>query len=327
MKALRVTKVPAAHTATAMAMAATRRAFTLLEMLIAMTILVLIMVLFGSLFTATSKAWMTGEGNAERRRNVRAIADFIGTELQGALLPVSQPATGGQANLQFVINPTSDKLSTDYRNADCIFWQAPLARETSFGEIAEVGYFVKWVDSVPMLCRFFVNPSVKVNGVVGPNPHFLIYQDASPNAWLSTPLVSQVVQPGDIDAGYKGLFADFVLGLWIRSYGLDGNELPREFDSRTGYECTFPGLTGTVTEKRRLPATVQVSLAQIDSRFASRLKDVADEVRALTQRPGTRDAAQFMESLREAASGRPELTKLLPGIRIYTTQVQLQNAR
>jgi len=312
-----------------------RQAFTLLELLVAMTILALILVLFGSVFTATSKAWLSGEGNAERRRNVRAIADFISAELQGALLPVVDPASGGRANLQFVINPPSARLSDTYRNADAIFWQAPLARETSFGEIAEVGYFVKWEGAVPMLCRFFVNPSVKVepkDGVEGRivrNPHFLIYDKEYPDAWLSTALVDEVVQPADILKGYKGLFAEYVAGLWIRSYGIDGQELPRSFDSRIGYACTFPGAAGSsgIVERRNLPATVQVSLAQIDSRYAARLALVADEVRALTQAAGTRDASKFMESLQAAAATDSRLKALLPGIRIYTTQVQLQNAR
>lgn len=302
-----------------------RRGFTLLELMIAMSILVMIMVLFSSMFTGTSKAWLNGEGNAERRRNVRAIADFIGTELQGALLPIAQSTGGAPANLQFLINPPVTDLSADYRNADAIFWQAPLARETSFGEICEVGYFVKWENAVPMLCRFFVNPSVKVKNGLIPNEHFLIYED--PDLWVSSQIVGEVVKPADINAGYKGLFAEYVLGLWIRSFGLDGKELPREFDSRDGYQCTFHSAGGIVTETRRLPATVQVSLAQIDSRYASKLKGVADEIRDLTQDVGTRDAAQFLKSLKAEAAGRSELASLLPGIRIYTTQVQLQNAR
>ncbi|WP_166443016.1 PulJ/GspJ family protein [Phragmitibacter flavus] len=304
------------------------RGFTLLELMIAMAILAVIMTLFTIMFTGTSKAWLNGEGHAERRRNVRAIADFIGTELQGALLPVAQSTGGAPANLQFIINPPVDRLSADYRNADCIFWQAPLARETSFGEIAQVGYFVKWENAVPMLCRFFVNPSVKIDGVLKPNPQFLIYQDANPDLWVSSSVVDEVVKPADVDAGYKGLFAEYVLGLWIRSFGLDGVELPREYDSRVGYNCQFPTTGGgTVTEQRRLPATVQVSLAQIDSRYASRLAVVADDMRELSRETNTRDAAQFLNRLETASANREDLKRLLPGIRIYTTQVQLQNAR
>ncbi|MEZ0388275.1 MAG: type II secretion system protein J [Verrucomicrobium sp.] len=301
--------------------------FTLLELMLAMVILAMIMTLFGSMFSSTSKAWQSGEDNAQRRRNVRALADFIGSELQGALLPVHDSTAGARANLQFVINPALSKLSSAYRHADAIFWQAPLARETSFGEIAEVGYFVKWDGGLPMLCRFFVNPSTKVGGVLKPNPQFLIYNDAAPDAWLSTEVVESVVQPASEAAGFKGLFAENVIGLWIRSFGLDGQELPREFDSRTGYDCKLPSAAGPVTEKRRLPATVQVSLAQIDSRDAFRLKPVATEVQALAQSVSTRDATQFLASLQTASTGRTDLSALLPGVRIYTTQIKLLNAR
>jgi hypothetical protein len=298
--------------------------------MVAMVILAMIMTLFGAMFTSTSQAWLNGEANAERRRHVRAIADFIGTELQGALLPVHDTGgagTGPAANLQFVINPPLSTLPAAYRHADAFFWQAPLARETSYGDIAAVGYFVKWENDAPLLCRYFVNPSVKTDGVLQPNPLFQIYQNEAPDRWLSPAVVDAVVQPANELAGFKGLFAENVLGIWVRCYGLDGRELPRDFDSRTGYDCTFASASGPVVEKRRLPATVSLSLAQVDSRHAFRVKEVASALRALSQDSGTRDAAQFLKNLQLAAKDRPDLSALLPSVRIYTTQIQLQNAR
>jgi len=297
--------------------------------MVAVAVLALLVVLLGTLFGQVSRAWVTGEGNVERRRNVRVLGDYIAAELQHAMLPVEEKTKNGRGNLQFVLNPP--KLGADFRNADAIFWQAPLATESSYGDLAEVGYFVKWEAKRPMLCRFFVNPSVGSGGSVAPNAaKFLIY-DADPEKWLSDSLLKDVVQPANKSQGYKGLLAENVIGFWTRPYGLDGLEIPgaggkRVFDSRVGYPSKFEttdakGVKQQWNEQRYLPASIRVSLAQIDSRHAHRLDPVWETARDLTKT--CTDAADFLEKLR----ANPALAPLLPGVRIYSTEVQLLNAR
>ena len=297
--------------------------------MVAIAVLALLVGLLGTLFGQVSRAWITGEGNVERRRNVRALGDYIGAELQGAVLPVEGLAKNGRGNLQFVINPPA--IGTEFRNSDAIFWQAPLATESTYGDVAEVGYFVKWEAQRPMLCRFFVNPSTGSGSAAAPNTaEFLIY-DASPDKWLSDSILNAVVQPANKSQGYKGLLAENVLGLWTRAFGLDGQELApgvgkRTFDSRVGYLSAFEttdakGAKQQWKEQRYLPATVRVSLAQIDSHYAQRLGPVWETVRDLTK--SSTDAADFLDKLRANAA----LASLLPGVRIYSTEVQLLNAR
>lgn len=307
-----------------------RRAFTLVELLVAISVLMLLVLLLSSLFSQVNSAWSSSEGNFERRRSARALADFIGTEMQGALLPVEGIVTNGQGNLQFIVNPPSTQVPADYRYADAIFWQAPLATETSQGEIAEIGYFVKWVASAtqgerPVLCRFFVNPSVASASTTTANPDFLIY-DPKPQAWLSQALLDKVA-PATKDQGYVGMFAENVVGLWARCYGLDGTESPvakngAKFDSREGYDLNKGA---TPADPRYLPASVRISLAQVDSRSAARLGAAAASLKALTK--SAKDAPDFLEKLNAAAKSSPPLAALLPGVRIYTTEIQLLNAR
>ena len=87
---------------------------------------------------------------------------------------------------------------------------APVATETSYGELAEVGYFVKWEGARASLRRLFVNPSrpdsASATGV-SPNENFLIYKNPR---WLSDTLV-KAVAPATPPA-FKGLFADNVVG-------------------------------------------------------------------------------------------------------------------
>ena len=316
-----------------------QRGFTLVELLVAVSVFTLLVLMLSTVFDQVSRTWMRGEGQIEQRRNVRALADFIAVELQAAMLPIEGASKVGQSNLQFVINPPAKQVPDEYRHADAFFWQAPLATETSFGEIAEIGYFVKWVAATPdasprpTLCRFFVNPSrenPEEPGVIAGNPAFRIY-DADPGAWLSKRLLDSVAPARKAD-GYTGLFGDNVLGLWVRATGLDGKELPRDYDSRTGYDYTHTfhdpsGAIGERTERRYLPATVRISLAQIDSRHAPRLDRVGSSLRALTRSPEIRDAAQFQERCRLLAQASAPWAALLPGLRIYATEVQLINAR
>jgi uncharacterized protein (TIGR02599 family) len=312
------------------------RAFTLIELMVSMSVLSMLVLMYGSLFSSASNAWVTGGGNAERRRNARALTDYIGDELKGAMLPVQIVNRASTGNLQLVINPSSGQVSNDYRYSDCIFWQAPLATEATYGDIAEVGYFVKWDDSIPaeprpMLCRFFVNPSTTdTTGAITPNPNFLIF-DPDPTRWLSTSQIESVA-PATKAKGYMGVLGENVVGLWVRSYGLDGQELPRNFDSRTGYTCQLQrydnsGSKQTWSEKRYLPARVQISIAQVDSHYAERLPAAATQLRTLTTSNSIHDATDFLAAFRQQAIGSGPLAGLLPGLRIYSTEVHLSNAQ
>lgn len=313
-----------------------RRGFTLIEVLVAVSILMAIVAMMSMILSEVTRAWQRGEGRGERRRSARSLADFIAADLQGALLPVETVSKAGQGNLQFLVNPPSAQVPADYRHADAAFWQAPIATESSFGDVAEVGYFVKWMktdaspEPRPVLCRFFVNPSTQdLSGVLAQNPDFKIYDPANSDSWLAAAVLERVA-PADKKSGYVGLFADNVVGLWLSCTGLDGAELPKPFDSRKGYplKVQFTDSAGTLqtrTEQRYLPAAVTVSVAQMDARLAVRLDPVAATVRALSV--SASDAADFVVRMQDAAKTNAAIRPLLGGLRTYTTQVQLINGR
>ena len=315
-----------------------RRGFTLIEVLVSVTILLAIVGMLSVVFNEISRAWQKGEGRGERRRSARSLADFIAAELQGALLPVETVGKAGQGNLQLLINPPSSQVPDDFRNADAAFWQAPIAVETSLGEVAGVGYFVKWMKTDaapvprPVLCRFFVNPSAQSSsGAFTKNPDFKIYDPTNPDSWLNKSLLDGVA-PADKAHGYVGLFAENVIGLWLRCTGLDGVELPKAFDSRKGYPLTVKyadasGNQQTKIERRYLPASVTVSIAQLDSRLAVRMDPVWESVRKLSRDTGVRDAADFVDRMQTEAKSNAALRPLLGGLRTYTTQIQLINGR
>lgn len=73
-------------------------AFTLVELLIAMTILTLLVVLTASLLSSVSKAWVSGQQQVETFQDGRAILNLIARDLSQAV--ISQ-------RLQFIQNPGS----------------------------------------------------------------------------------------------------------------------------------------------------------------------------------------------------------------------------
>lgn len=338
-----------------------RRAFTIVELMVGISVLGLLVALLAGVFSQVSSAWKSGEGSIERRRSARALADFIGQELQGAALPIEGASVAATGNLQFIVNPPTSQVSMEYRHADAIFWQAPLATEASYGDLAEIGYFVKWIKPDaeaqksgrtaprPALCRFFANPSEPKKVLPGNpggtdsapavtrNEEFLIYHKTNPKEWINGGQLDALA-PGDnvSDHAYRGLFTENVVGFWAQCYGLDGKDLfatNRTFDSRTGYLCKFQTVDDKGikqpewTEQRFLPAKVRISFAQIDSQTAPKLDLVWDEVRKLSQTPKVTNADQFIEKLREVADSNPRIAALLPGLRVYSTDVHLRNAR
>jgi len=286
--------------------------FSLVELLVSMAVLTLIVGLLAQMLNQATTIWNQGEGNKERMQDLRALADFMGNELQAALLPVNRTS---KDNLEFVVNPTD--VADKFKNRDCVFWQTPLASNQDLGDVAEVGYFVKWDDTNaanprPVLCRFFVNPgNLDSAGTAVPDPHFLIY--ASPNKWVTDTEI-EAVAPGDNkeENNYKGLFAENVIGMWIDCLDKDGMSLSpsgQKWSSRDTTPCT-------------LPVAIDLGLVMIDSRSAKRLNSTLQQTIQSLYAKST-SAKAFVDFALETPSLRP----ISPGLRYYQTRIYLQNSR
>ncbi len=282
-----------------------RRAFTIVELLVATAVLAMIVAFLGTMTSNVSKVWTTGNAQIDRRRNVRAIVDLISADLKGAMLPVDPAVEPTKPNLQFVLNPGG--ISLDFKNPDAIFWQSPVASDQSRGDIAEVGYFVKWdgletENPRAKLCRLFVNPSDTEN--------FRIYSDRK--AWLNDQVIRAVApanneqnKEGEL-AGWRGLVADDVIGFWAR--WKDGaNKQVTTYDSRTTLA---------------LPKVVEVSVVQLDSQAAGRVTP-ALQARIAELAGESTDATHFIQQFRNV----PEFAGLYGGARAMSASVRLENAR
>ena len=295
-----------------------RSGFTLVELLVTMAILILLVAILASIFSSVSKTSQLGYASNERVQNILAITDFIRSDLRSALLPINRTDTN---NLQFVLNPGS--ISAGFKNPHALFWQAPTATDQTLGDVAEVGYFVKWNTEKagnprPYLCRFAAENTT--NGT-----NFLIY--SAPSAWLSDALLDAAA-PATSTNAYQGLIAENVVAFFVHCLDAKGQLITKNasgasfansvFDSRQGFvDSAVPPNTNSACA---LPPAVRLGFVLIDARSANRIR--TDEQTALKNITAT-DAADFVTK----ALALPQLQAVNQGLQSYQIEVNLMNAR
>ncbi|XHR29823.1 MAG: prepilin-type N-terminal cleavage/methylation domain-containing protein [Chthoniobacteraceae bacterium] len=300
------------------------RAFTLLEVMLAISILVVLMVMMGSMTSHVGKIWNTVNAQNQRRTVARALVQFMASEIQTATLPVpdtSGTGVSGTQNLQFAVNLSSVGIPSTCMNSHAIFFQAPVAKNTTQGVVAAVGYFVQWDTTTnprkptAYLSRYYADPSKASD--------YLVYTTST---WASNALsVASTIPPT-----YTGWIADNVIALWIRCLDTKGvpitlNASGRAFDSSSvfafdsaqGY--TDPS-TSVVHRAPAFPPCVEITVVVVDSDAAQRIKtaptiplpsDPADLIKGKST-PGS--ILNFVDQLP---------AKVKSGAEIFTTTVYL----
>lgn len=274
--------------------------FTLIELMAAIAIFTLLVIILAYASGSVSRLWVSTRESTSRQQNERAILDFLARDLESALLPIIRNDVTG---LQFVCNPAT--VSDTYRSGDTLFWQAPVATDVTNGDIAVVGYFVRWVGTKATLCRLLVNPTEATN--------YRIH--SSPDNWINDEILDSAA-PADKQSGYLGLMAENVVGFWAQPLDAHGNAInsPTGFDSRVGYTDS----AGKTFLSGSLPPSVKVSIALIDRQRAGRL---TGSLQTLANESA--DADDFIKKV----EADPAFANILPGLRSYSTYVALINSR
>lgn len=241
------------------------------------------------LLSITSQAtatWQNAEAQRTRQQNARIVFELVNRDLESMLLP---PDSDDQKSFQLVINPAS--IASDLKNSDAAFWQATQAVSDTAGDIAQVGYFVRWIAKdngyQGVLCRYYRSPTQVAEA----------YPDlpTAPLNWIADANMDAIA-PGDAANNFRGMLAENVIGWWVTAYDADGIALPKPFDSRQH------GLT---------LASLEVVLAMADPRTAARIESPSSVTSLYSNGPDG-----FWNALPD---------NLKSGVRIFRTQIPVKS--
>lgn len=281
-------------------------------MLVALAILSLLVILLVTIMSGVMSTWQQDMARDERRSVAHRSLNLMAQDLRLMTFPANRADTN---SLQFLIDPPATTLSGSYLLPHAFFGQAPVATDlstsTTQGDLAIVGYFIRWVGTDACLCRLLINPSSTDYGVYN-----------SPTNWLTATLLDKHASAASTNS-YAGLVGENVLGLWAQALDSNGNPIlttaagstasyaSGAYDSRLGYSVLTNGVT-TVHGPCALPAAVQLGVVVIDSQTARRLTSPVTPAAATTN---------FYGDIQSFTSGLPQ--KIRMGAEVYTQIVPI----
>jgi prepilin-type N-terminal cleavage/methylation domain-containing protein len=282
------------------------RAFSLVELLMAISVFSLLVVILASVAQNVSDVWLFTQKRTSRQQSARAVMDFITRDLQCALPPI---VPNSATSLQMVRNPSSlaSAPGNGYRSGDTLFWQTPATSDTSQGDIAIVGYFIRWTTSnKALLCRLFIPPGVAAGLIAD-----------SPNDWVNQTIITNWA-PADSGKNYLGLMSEYVVGFWAEPLDAHGGVIPlangATFDSRLGYIDS----RGATVPSGSFPSAIRVSIATLDPRSAARLSSSLQ---------GKANAVANAEAFVASVLADNSFKAIHAGIHAHTATITLTNAR
>ena len=301
-------------------------AFTLVELLVAVTILFLLVALSSSIIRYALNTTTYGMGKMNSQFNGRASLDYIAAELSEMTPPMpGQADSSGLAGNwpRLLLSPSATEspdtsIATSLCNPNVIFWQVPSHVASNGSNQTFLGYFVKWSVTSgqlqPLLCRIS-DPLTTTAPATIPTAY-----EKTGNPWLTTDYLTGLA-PVNAANGYQGLFSERVLALFVRamdSYGqpieLDskGNSTKYAFDSNAGFtDSASPPVQHPAPA---FPSSIQIALVVVDDSVSARIPS------SLVP-PVATDPANFYGDIQTFINGLPPSVR--PSTRYYTRQVPL----
>lgn len=218
-----------------------RSGFTLVELLVAMTILVLLSVLLAGVMDGILRGARIASANADRTERAGIVVTSMARDLQSALVPLVSAISSSP---QLLLNPPALAASAGPQS---IFFQAPVAKDDAITDVAIVGYFVRWMPGNPprsILCRLEI-PLTDPRTLAG--------------SWVNDALLDTHAPASEsASPPFLGLFEENVIALWIRAVASDGT-MSYSYDSRS---------------MGQLPASIDFAFVVVDPDSAARLSDL-----------------------------------------------------
>lgn len=321
--------------------------FTLLEILVAMTISALLLVGLQQALSHASGQWRRTNESAKAFQDARAAFDSISRNLAQATLMVSYDyynsdrvsrtqvaSSSGAAGLKSFVPERYGRFSDLHfrsgknlvagQHNHAIFFQAPLGFEESSGALPSSGqlnangYFVKYGSDAqnrpPNVSQSVPEPRnrFRLMRFFQPTERLDVYRDASSTSWFKTP----------VDAGTDThLLAEniivFVLlpKLAEEQAGGGGVLAPAyEYDSRAAWESS-----SQPAQMHQLPPIVRLLMVAIDETTAQRSPELGAAFQQLFKDPG-----KFEDDLATVTS---ELQKQRANFKVFQSDIPIRSAK
>jgi type II secretory pathway pseudopilin PulG len=312
----------------------TKAAFTLVEMIASVAILVTMCYLLFAAFNQTSKAWLQGESRVETFTAARAALDYMSRELAQAVvssnwvgtsgLTCNGPGFFGTNSAVAFIAPAGDNYGSGIDMAEVVYrLSQPSAQNAAFPPTKDPGSF--FIDVTPpyRLIRRFT-PYSDFPSLAGYN-----YGQMTPSAgnpwdfygnnnynWMETSATNytQVLADNIVSLSFQFVTTNGVVyNYWnsVLANNVWPNELPafsipNPTDPTAGLDANKDaGSYGAPYMTNHAPAGVIITIGAVDSRTATRLQ-------ALTSNGVTNNITAFTNLLNQATQ-------------IFTTYVAIPN--
>lgn len=261
-------------------------AFTLVELLVAMTVLILIVALVLSIITQASSVWRRSNEGMEAFQSARLGFDLITRNLSQATLntyldyddPTNPTRYLRKSELAYLSAPAGlNNLPGTAGAGEALFFQAPASYATNDlyknmeALLNTCGYFVSYTtnNSLPAHVAAGGSPNpyrYRLMQLLAPTEENKIYAAAAGNAWFTNYTGSNFVRP----------VADNVIALIIRPQ--DPAVLPPAQADIVTNSFTYDTRANALASPQpvtahQLPPVVQVTMVAIDETAAKRLDD------------------------------------------------------
>ena len=319
-----------------------KRGFSLLEMLIAMSVLTVILFVLASMVDSAGKAWTDSEERVETSQSARTALELVTREMTPATINTCE---------QFVVVPGKSLggcgASSIVETSQAAFWMAPLGKD---GDLRAVGYYLQRDDDRGFyrLKRYYVGPENEDYFPRGFDPEnvddtSILSEETSAARFLNR-LDADAFNDSDPENKKRvvSTVAEGVLALWIQCYDLLGNPIPwvsedenhpesdvifnsaamfvmatsEPFDN--GKSFVYLSDKPSSVKGNRLPAAVGITVVTLDTASLERHGNDIPVMESVLTDDGALDVDSSLEKYQQAL-----LKKGINKARTFTTRVKL----
>ena len=326
------------------------RAFTLVELLVAMSVFSVLMVMLLGTISPVATSWRESQRKVESHQRARGALELLARELTPAVV---------DTRMQFIVMPAIELeevgATLTAPESPALIWMAPLGKD---GELRCVGYYLYRDDDrgFHRLKRLFIRPT---------NPHhpeernhyfprlvnfgdtrdLSMRTDPVKATWFLERWDERAFAEEDLenDEAVVSTAADGVVGFWVQCYDLLGNPIPwlseatlhprsrlmynsaayfhmattLPFDD--GSSTVYLAETPQVMKANRVPSEVEISLVTVDDAVLERgwkIPEMTNELREDGSLDMEKSVRLMLEGLEKEGVDRYE---------VFTTRAKLVN--